>query len=301
MPDLVLSAVTLVWGSSFVVVRHVLETAPPMALLFFRFVLATVLAGAALLFRPGPRGAWRDGLVLGGILGLGMSLQVVGQAETTASNAGFLTGLAVVLTPFVAIFRTKKLPGLENGLGILLASVGFFLLTFPAGGGQWNRGDLFVAAGGVVFAFYGVELAERGGRHDTLWLTAIQVAVTMAMAGAFCLLLRLPGLSTLPTAVLEARPIPWKADFLVSTAYLASACTYLGFLGWTWSQGRMSAVHGAILLALEPVFAALFAAWFLGERLGSRGYAGAGFILAGILVSEVPWRRLLQSSGKESV
>jgi drug/metabolite transporter (DMT)-like permease len=301
MPDLVLTGVTLVWGSSFVVVRHALETAPPMAFLFCRFLVATVLAAAALLFRAGPRGAWRDGLVLGGILGLGMSLQVVGQAETTASKAGFLTGLAVVLTPFVAVFRTKKLPSLENGLGILLASAGFFLLTFPASGAPVSRGDLFVAAGGVVFAFYGVELAERGGRHDTFWLTAIQVAVTMAMAGAFSLLLRVPALSRLPTALLEARPIPWRSDFPLSAAYLAAACTFLAFLGWTWSQGRMSAVHGAILLALEPVFAALFAAWFLGERLGRRGYAGAALILFGILVSEVPWRRLTQSSGKERV
>jgi len=302
MPDLVLSAVTLVWGSSFVVVRHALETAPPLALLFYRFLVATVLAGAALLFRPAPgRGTLRDGLVLGGILALGMSLQVVGQAETTASNAGFLTGIAVVLTPFVAVFRTKKLPGPENGLGILLASVGFFLLTFPAGGGEWNRGDLFVGAGGVVFAFYGVELAERGGRHDTFWLTAIQVSVTALMAGAMSWMLRLPALSALPPASLEARPIPWHGDFPASVAYLAAACTFLAFLGWTWSQGRMSAVHGAIILALEPVFAALFAARFLGERLARRGYAGAALVLAGILVSELPWRRVLQSRGKESV
>jgi drug/metabolite transporter (DMT)-like permease len=152
-----------------------------------------------------------------------------------------------------------------------------------------------------VFAFYGVELAERGGRHDTFWLTAIQVAVTMGMAGALSLLLQLPAVAASPPGVLEARPIPWHSDFPVSTAYLAAVCTFLGFLGWTWSQGRMSAIHGAILLALEPVFAALFAAWFLGERLGRRGYAGAALILAGILVSEIPWRRLLQSSGNESV
>jgi drug/metabolite transporter (DMT)-like permease len=299
MPDLVLSGVTMVWGSSFVVVRHALETAPPMALLFFRFVLATVLAAGALLFRPGPRGAWRDGLVLGVILGLGMSLQVVGQAETTASKAGFLTGLAVVLTPFVAVLRTKKLPSLENGLGILLASAGFFLLTFPASGGPVGRGDLFVGAGGVVFAFYGVELAERGGRHDTFWLTAIQVSVTMVMAGAFSLLLRLPALSGLPPAALERRPIAWQGGFPASAAYLGAACTFLGFLGWTWSQGRMSAVHGAILLALEPVFAALLAAWFLGERFNPRGYGGAALVLGGILVSEIPWRRLMTSRQTE--
>jgi len=52
-------------------------------------------------------------------------------------------------------------------------------------------------------------------------------------------------------------------------------CTVLTFIGWTWSQGRMSAVHGAIILALEPVFATLFAAWLLHERLGPRGLPAA--------------------------
>ena len=285
--DLVLGAVTLVWGSSFVVVRHALDDAPPMAFLFWRFFLAALLTGALAARSPKSRAALRDGLVLGFLLALGMSVQVVGQAETTASKAGFLTGLAVVLTPFVAFFRTRKLPSVENALGIALACAGFFLLTFPATGGSVNRGDLFVAACGIVFAFYGVELAERAGAHDALWLTAIQLAVTAAVAGALSLVLRLPLLAGLPAAALEARPIPWHGSFPVTVVYLGSVCTVLAFLLWTWAQGRMSAVHGAILLALEPVFAALFAAWLLAERLGPRGLAGGTMVLAGIIVSEL--------------
>jgi drug/metabolite transporter (DMT)-like permease len=300
MPDLVLAGVTLVWGSSFVAVRYALDTAPPLALLFFRFLVAAILAAGAVARRPKPFGGLRDGLILGSILALGMSLQVVGQAETTASKAAFLTGLAVVLTPFVAILRTRKMPSIENGVGIFLASAGFVLLTFPTSGGPVNRGDLFVSACGVVFAFYGVELAERAGRHDAVWLTAIQVTVTAVVAGVLSLVLRLPALSRLSIATLEARPIPWGGSFPWSVAYLGAACTMLAFLGWTWAQGRMSAVHGAIILALEPVFAALFAAWFLHERLGGRGAAGGGLVLAGIVVSEVPWRVKSRESRVES-
>jgi drug/metabolite transporter (DMT)-like permease len=289
--DLALGAVTLLWGSSFVVVRRALDDAPPLALLFWRFLVAAALAAALMARRRKSRLALRDGLVLGSLLALGMSLQVVGQAETTASKAAFLTGLAVVLTPFVAIFRTRRLPSIENGLGIVLACAGFFLLTFPAAGGPVSRGDLFVAACGVVFAFYGVELAERAGAHDALFLTAIQLAVTAAVAGGLSLALRLPVLADLPVAALEARPVPWRGSFPVTVAYLGSVCTVLAFLGWTWAQGRMSAVHGAIILALEPVFAALFAAWLLGERLGQRGDAGGALVLAGIVVSEVRLRR----------
>ena len=289
--DAALIAVTFVWGSSFVVVRHALDDAPPLALLFWRFLVGAVLVAAIVARRPKPLRAVKDGLILGSILALGMSLQVVGQAETTASKAAFLTGLAVVLTPFVAVFRTRKLPSVENAAGIALASAGFFLLTFPSAGGPVGRGDLFVFACGVVFAFYGVELAQRAGRHDALWLTAIQLVVTAAVAGVLSLALRLPALSGVPAAALESRPIDWRGGFPVSVAYLGSVCTVFAFLGWTWAQGRMSAVHGAIILALEPVFAALFAAWLLHERLGRRGAAGGILVLAGIVVSEIRLRK----------
>jgi drug/metabolite transporter (DMT)-like permease len=292
-PDAVLLAVTVVWGSSFVVVRHALDTAPPLGLLFWRFAFATILAGVALLLRRGsrPQGFLRDGLVLGSLLALGMSLQVVGQAETTASKAAFLTGLAVVLTPFVAVVRTRQLPTLENGAGITLASIGFFLLTLPVRGETWQRGDLWVAGGGVVFAFYGVELAERAGRHDTLWLTALMLVLVTLAAGALSLALRTTPLSGLPAAALEARPIRWSGSFPWSVLYLGSLCTLAAFLGWTWSQGRMTAIHGAIILALEPVVATLLAAWLLGERLGARGVAGGIIVLLGIVVSETRLRR----------
>ncbi len=285
--DLVLAGVTVIWGSSFVVVRHVLDSAPPFLFVFWRFLLAVVLLGLLAARRGRPRGIGRDGMVLGLLLACGTMLQVAGQADTTASKAAFLTGLAVVLTPFVALLRTRRLPTLENTIGITLASIGFFLLTFPSGGGPMGRGDLLVLCCGIVFAFYGVELAERGGRHDAVWLTLVQLSFVSA-AGAICSgIVRLPVFAGLPVAALEARPIVWNTDFLESVAYLGSAGSVVAFLGWTWAQGRMSAVHGAIILALEPVFAALFAAWFLRERLGPRAVGGGLLVLAGIVVSEL--------------
>ncbi|HSS45766.1 MAG TPA: EamA family transporter, partial [Thermoanaerobaculia bacterium] len=73
---------------------------------------------------------------------------------------------------------------------------------------------------------------------------------------------------------------------------LGSFCTAGAFLGCAWAQGRMSAIHGAIILALEPVAAALLAAWLLRERLGIRGIGGGAMVLAGIAVSEL---RLLKA------
>ncbi|HXM78250.1 MAG TPA: DMT family transporter [Thermoanaerobaculia bacterium] len=285
--DAVLIGVTVVWGSSFVVVKNAFAQSPPLQFLFWRFLIAVVLIAPFLAARRRTPGLVRDGLVIGLLLAGGMSLQVLGIPGTSASKAAFLTGLSVVLTPFAAWLRTRKLPSLENGIGVTFAGAGFFLLTFPAVGGPVNRGDVLVFGCGVVFAFYIVELAERSARHDAVWLTAFQLVTVVAVAGIASLALRLPALAALPEAAAEARPVVWRGTFLWSVLYLGSLGTVGTFFCQTWAQARMSATHAAIIFALEPVFAAILAAWLLGDHLGARGAAGGALVLAGIVVSEM--------------
>jgi drug/metabolite transporter (DMT)-like permease len=284
--DLALVLVTVVWGSSFVVVKNVVAGSPPLAFVFFRFLLATLGCFLLAFRRPRSPGLLRDGAIIGALLAGGMVFQVLGQTETSASKAGFLTGLSVVLTPFAAYARTRKLPSLENAIGITLAAVGFVLLTFPRGGGPINRGDLLVLACGIVFAFYIVEIAIRTGRHDPSWLTVVQLAVVAATAGILSAIFRVAG------SAVELRPIVWGGAFLVGVLYLGTIGTVGTFLTQTWAQRHMSATHAAIIFALEPVWAALLAAWLLGERLGGTGVWGGALVLAGIVVSELRLRRV---------
>jgi len=285
--DGALVCATIVWGSSFIVIKRVVEESPPLAFLFWRFLLAALLIVALTAGRGFTRALLRDGAAAGLLLAAGMALQVIGQTETTASKAAFLTGLSVVLTPFAAYVRTRRLPSLENGIGITLASAGFFLLTFPSGGGPLSRGDLFMTACGVVFAFYIVELGERTRAHDPLRLTGVQMAMVAVSGGVLSLFLRWPVLSGLHAAAVEARPIVWQGTFLWSVAYLGTIGAVGTFLAQTWAQRHMSATHAAIIFALEPVVAALLAAYFLNERLGGRGILGGLLVLAGIVVSEL--------------
>jgi drug/metabolite transporter (DMT)-like permease len=282
--DLALVLVTVVWGSSFVVVKNVVRDAPPLAFVFFRFLLATLVCFLLALRRPRTPGLLRDGAIIGGLLAGGMIFQVLGQTETSASQAGFLTGLSVVLTPFAAYARTRKLPSPENAIGITLATVGFVLLTFPREGGLVNRGDLLVFFCGVVFAFYIVEMAIRTGRHDPSWLTVVQLAVVAVTAGILSAIFRVAG------SAVELRPIVWGGAFLAGVLYLGTIGTVGTFFTQTWAQRHMSATHAAIIFALEPVWAALLAAWLLGERLGRTGLWGGALVLAGIVVSEVRFR-----------
>ena len=282
--DAALVMITFVWGSSFVVVKNVLAETPPLAFVFFRFLIATAVCLPLAWKRPRTPGLLRDGAIIGGLLAAGMIFQVLGQVETSASKAAFLTGLSVVLTPFAAFLRTRRLPSLENGIGIALAGLGFVLLTLPRGNEPFNRGDVLVFACGVVFAFYIVEMALRAGRHDASRLTVVQLAVVAAAAGILAVLFRAAGVGV------EARPVGWEGTFLRGVLYLATIGTVGTFFTQTWAQRHMSATHAAIIFALEPVWAALLAAWLLGERLESVGYWGAALVLAGIVVSETRLR-----------
>ena len=284
--DAVLIGVTIVWGADFVLVKNLLAVVPALPFLFWRFAFATVLCAAFLPGRPRTPRLVADGLYLGALLTLGMGLQILGQVETTASNAAFLTGMASVLTPVAAYLLTRKLPTLENGLGISLAGAGFVLMTFPAGGVAVNRGDLLVFGCGVVFAFYIVEMAERSGRHDAIWFTVIQLAVVVLAVGAVTLWQG--GTAALATGIV---PILAEPGLVAQAVFLAVVGTAGTYASQTWAQRHMSATHAAIIYTLEPVVTALLAGWFLAERLGTRGWAGGALVLAGIVVSEVRLRR----------
>jgi drug/metabolite transporter (DMT)-like permease len=283
--DAALVLVTVVWGSSFVVVNTVVRDSPPLGFLFFRFALAAALSFLLALRRPRTRALIRDGTIIGTLLAAGMAFQVVGQVETTASNAAFLTGLSVVLTPFAAFARTRRLPSLENGIGIVLAGAGFLFLTFPAGAGSINRGDVLVLGCAICFAFYIVELSLRTEAHDPFWLTTVQLAMVAAAAALLAPIARLAGMAA------ELRPIVWEGTFLRGVLYLGTLGSVGTFLTQTWAQRHMSATHAAIIFALEPVWAALLAAWLLEERLGDTGLWGGALVLAGIVVSELRLRR----------
>ena len=278
--------VTLVWGTTFIVNAEVLGREPPLAYVAARFVLAALVLNAAALGRPATAGIWRESLGMGVLLALGMGAQIVGQTETSASKTAFITGLSVVLTPVVGLFRTRRLPGAAVLGGVALATGGFALLSWPAGGGGVNRGDLMVFACAVLFAIYFVENEQRSPRHDPLLYTARQMiaaAATLAGASLFLRLARPP----LAIATLELRAFSLDRGFLAAIGYMTLFATVGTFTVQNWAQARLSATRAAVIFALEPVWAAIFAAIILGERLGVRGYAGGALVIAGIVVSEV--------------
>jgi drug/metabolite transporter (DMT)-like permease len=292
LADAVLVGVTAIWGSTFVVNRLILDArVPPLLFLVLRFGVAAVILLAVAKGRPRTPGLVRDSAAVGTLLALGIGCQLVGQLTTTASKAAFITGLSVPLTPVVAFLAMRKKPGAENLAGLVVATAGFVVLSWPTGASGLNVGDFLILVTAVSYAWIIVRVAEVAGRHDVRWFAAGQIAfAALGVAAARLAVLAILGGRSLFRAA-EAAPLVPGARLLAALLWMALAATVVTFLLQTWAQARMSATHAAIVFALEPVFTALFAAMFLGERLTGRDLAGAALVLLGIVVSELPLRR----------
>jgi drug/metabolite transporter (DMT)-like permease len=284
MADLSLVFIMAVWGSSFALLRTLLSggahsAASPLLLLGARMTLSTALLLLFLAARRKlviDRALWRDGLICGGLLALGFVLQTEGLQRTSASRSGFLTGLLVVFVPLLEMALFRKKPPLPALLGVALAFCGMALLSGP-----WREqapaalvGDLLTVGCSVIFAAHILALGRVASRHPVLPLLLLQlgsVAVAALLIGP----------------AVEQQRLSWSPRMGLALAYLSLACTLLAFGVQTWAQRHTTPVRIALISALEPVFAALWAALLLGERLSPVELAGGALIVCGVVLGEV--------------
>lgn len=277
LAELALAGIAAVWGLTFVMVQDAIAELPPMAFLAYRFVPAGLLVAAfswGALRRLGPDG-WRAGLVMGAFLTAGYVFQTLGLEDTSASNAGFITGLFVVLTPLfgLLLFRIGVGPVAWAAAGV--SALGLFLLSGVAGEATL-RGDGLVFLCACAFAVHILVTERAVRRYDVGALVAVQLGV----CGLFCLAV------AAAAGDLEAPRggTVWSA--LLVTSLVASA---LGFLVQSYAQRMISSARTALILAAEPAFAGLFGYLLADDRLSAAGWTGAALILLAIVaVDAVP-------------
>jgi len=280
--DLGLAFCTVLWGSTFVVVKNSLDHSSVFLFLALRF---TVAAAAMSVWRPKVfRTVEREeifaGLRLGFFMFCGYAFQTAGLQYTTASNSGFVTGSSVVLVPLLfALFWGHRLTAWVYA-GALAAGFGLYYLTIPvAGVAHLNRGDVLTFVAAASYAVHIILVSEYTRQHSASALSLLQV-------------ISCAGLSWLMTGIAAAiRWQPALLDFgwplILGVLVCAVFATAVAFSIQLWAQQYTTPGHAAILFTLEPVFAVLTSYVFLQERLASRALFGAAFVLAGILIAEL--------------
>lgn len=280
--EIALIGVCAIWGSTFTIVQDAVARIPPFQFLALRFTLAAMVLAAFGAFR----GLTRSDIAVGGTVGLalfaGYALQTIGLQYTSPSNSGFITGLFVVITPLLGAIVLRRLPSAASGAGVVLATTGLVLLAMPAGVAL-GKGDALELACAFAFAVHILLLGRLATGRSVLRLAGVQIATTAAASAAWSL-------------VAERSPLPGSdGGVWGAIAICGVLATALAFVVQTHAQQEIAPTRTAVILTAEPVFAGIFGFFIAGDRLGARGYAGAAFIMVGILIAE------LLAPAKESV
>lgn len=283
LAGVVLVAVAMVWGSSFFMTKELLPRTTPLDFLAVRFAVAGAVGALVMarrLLRAGVR-TWAAGAVLGCVYALSQILQTYGLTLASASVSGFLTALYVVGTPLVAWLLWRARPARSTALAVLLAIAGAAVLGLGSvsAGVSLGRGEVALLGCAVGYSFHVALLGRWSVGKDALALATVQMltlgVVHVAVAAAVA-----PG--GLGGIILPGTAADW-----VRVLYLAVIVGLVALVGQSWAQGHLDAARAAVIMALEPVFSALFAVLFGGEPMTWRLAGGGGLIFAGSVVAEL--------------
>jgi drug/metabolite transporter (DMT)-like permease len=281
LATLALLAMTACWGSTFFLIKDLLDRVPTLDFLAIRF---TIAAAAMLLVAPkaitrlSPT-VRRHAMVLGALYGSAQILQTAGLAHTPASVSGFITGMYVVCTPLFAAWILHTRIGAVTWAAVALATVGLGVLTL--GGFSIGYGEAITLVAAVLYALHIVGLGAWSTPSDALGMTILQISVIAAI----CFV------ATVPDGVV----LPDNGRDWLSILYMALFAGALAMLGQTWAQAHLPPTRSAIIMSTEPVFAAGFAVALGGEDVTARLLIGGAMVLVAMLVVELVPRRHVEA------
>jgi len=282
--DLSLLLVAMVWGGGFVVTKNALEVITPLYFLSIRFMIAGILM--VIIFFPKLRKAsWQDiknSCIVGIFLSLGFITQTFGANLTTPAKSSFITGLNVVLVPFIMILFTKKFPGRKAVITAVVAFVGLSLISVNEQLAI-GAGDFLTFLCAIFYACHIVSIGFYANKTDAIVLATIQVL----FAGVVCSLLAI---------LFEPVPVLSGISIWSGILYSALLSTLAAFLIQNLAQRNTPSTHAAIILCLESVFGALASVLFWNESMTLKMVIGCLLIFVAIIINEVDFSALLDKS-----
>ncbi|HHN79136.1 MAG TPA: DMT family transporter [Phycisphaerales bacterium] len=274
--DLMLLAVAVMWGAGFTSQRSAMESMGPFTFNAARYAVGAAVILPLILFRKSRPRPDRRTLIVGVLLGVVMwgasGFQQMGLVTTTASRAGFITGLYVLGVPLLGLLLGHRLSK-GHLLGAVLAAAGLAMLCGNLSGGN-IRGDLLVLGCAVLWAVHVVLVALIAGDGDALVLACTQFIVVAILSLIVAHVVETP---TLVGLRVGAIPLLYNGVFAIAIAFTLQII----------AQRDAPPTHAAVLMSLEAVFGALFGVLLLSERLSAAEWAGCGLMFAGMLACQL--------------
>ncbi len=277
---LTLLSITVIWGWTFVLVKQGMSEVGPLTFLAGRFLIAFFVL--ALLMRHVIRRIDTHTLMAGAIIGIalfgGYFFQTWGLVYTTATKSGLITGLSVVIVPLLAAAVNRERIGMKVWMSALLAAGGLTLLVLGRGRlSAINIGDFLTLICAVSYAVHIVLVDRYVRRVDYRGLLLVQVGMVAL-------------LSTIGALSLEPLSLHLSGGLVQGILVTGILATALALYILNRFQSYSTAAYTAIILTMEPVFAALFGVVLLGETLTVIQIVGAIVIVISMLIPELSAR-----------
>lgn len=276
--DLVLLAVAIVWGASYLSAKAITPYASVPAMLSVRFAIAALAMVAIWLIRRKPFS--KTDLLLGTVFGLTqsaiMSVETFGLKITSATNAGLLISLTIIFTPIMESAWNKRWLPRSFFLAAVGAIVGVALLVSGNGIQEPNLGDVLLFAAAIVRAVHVTAQSVLTRNREASSFNMILMQCLTAAVVFF--IFDIPGAFE---AIETFGPAQWAG-----TLFLALFCSVFAFVAQLWAIRRTSASRSSLLLATEPIWAVVIAVIFGGETLALVGIIGAMVIIVSTYVGQ---------------
>ncbi|WP_281647098.1 DMT family transporter [Parendozoicomonas sp. Alg238-R29] len=275
----------LIWGSAFVAQRVGMDYLEPWAFNAVRFLIGTIALLPLLIFqrRSGPvftRTTWTGGAAMGCILMVGAGLQQMGLLYTTAGKAAFITGLYIVIVPFLGLMFGNK-TSRDTWAGIILALPGLALLTL-GDDLSINKGDMLEIVGAFFWAGHLLLVGWLAPRHNVIALAFIQFLTSSILCFGVA-------------AVFENWTMDQVQSAWIPLAYVGIMSTGVAYTLQIVGQKTAPVAHASIILSLETVFAVIAGYLFLNEVMSGVALAGCLLMLSGMIVSQIGLHRIRQA------
>lgn len=277
---------TLIWGSSFVVMKDTLDALPTFYLLAFRFTAAAIILGLVFWkkWKLMDKGYLLGGTVMGACLFAAYAFQTFGLERTTSGKNAFLTAVYCVVVPFLYWAISRKRPDKFNVIAAFLCICGIGLVSLN-GDFSINTGDLLTLIGGVFFAAHIVAVAKYAEGRDIFLLTVLQFASFAVLSWI--------------GALLTAGPVPVSSltgDILIKLVYLVVLASCGSLLFQNIGQKYTNPATAAVLLSLEAPFGVIFSIIFAAERPTVAMFFGFALIFVAVICSETKFNFLRKKS-----
>lgn len=277
--EAILILITMFWGGTFLAVQYAVSLSGPFFFVGVRFAMAAVAVGVlcARSLRGLTRLELKAGMVIGIAIALGYSLQTWGLQSIPSSKSAFITAMYVPLVPLLQWLCLGRMPGLMSCVGIVLAFIGLIFLAGPNGDLlAFGQGELITLASAVAIAAEIILISAWAGKVDVRRVTVVQLATASIVAFAMM--------------VPAGESVPPVSSGLLIVALGLGIFSAIIQVTMNWAQRSVSPTRATVIYTGEPVWAGIFGR-LAGERLPVLALLGAAFIVVGVLVSEMKFKR----------